>query len=179
MEGSQLVFFSVLEGLYRDGVSQDTVKAMLPEGQHEMTHSFIYACPLCHPTFEAFRIYAMRKPFYGQKADEVDTFGKGLNAAVVTKLKSDDPNERRAALQSLIERWVSQRMDMMRLSEEERAKIAEEIKKLKEAGERTLKSFQSTRSGSKYYKEIYEGWKSCPSCEGSAKGAFSSTTLPK
>jgi hypothetical protein len=97
MEGSQLVFFSVLESLYRDGVSQDTVKALLPEGEHEMTHSFIYACPLCHPAFEAFRLYASRRPFYGQKGDDIDTLGKGLNAAQVAQLKSADPNQRRAA----------------------------------------------------------------------------------
>ncbi|MFT5130117.1 MAG: hypothetical protein ACI8W8_003746 [Rhodothermales bacterium] len=177
-EGSQLVFFSVLEGLYRDGVSQETVKALLPEGRHEMTHSFVYVCPLCHPTFEAFRIYAMRKPFYGQKASSVDTFGEGLNAAQRVQLKSKNPNERRAALQSLIDRWVGQRLVMMRLSNDERLKIAAEIKKLKEEGERMLKGFHAGHNGD-FYKDIYEGWESCPSCDCSAKGAFRSAVLPQ
>lgn len=177
-EGSQLVFFSVLEGLYRDGVSQETVKALLPEGQREMTHSFVYACPLCHPTFEAFRIYSMRKPYHGPKGDAVDTFGKGLNAAQKVQLKSKDPNERRAALQSLIDRWVGQRLDLMRLSNDERLEIAAKIKKLKEAGERTLKGFQAGRNGD-YFKDIYDGWETCPSCDGSAKGACRSTVLPQ
>lgn len=135
-EGSQLVFFSVLEGLYRDGVSQELVKALIPE--EEMTHSFVYACPLCHPTFEALLIYAQRRPFYGQKGGDVDTFGGGLDTALAKRLKSEDPNTRRAALQNLVMRWVDQRLDMMRLSDEERLEIANRIKKLKDEGTRIL-----------------------------------------
>ena len=142
-----------------------------------MTHSFVYACPLCHPAFEAFRLYATRRPFYGQKGDDVDTFGKGLTTAQVTQLKSADPNQRRAGLQGLIQHWVGQRLDMMRLSDDERGDIAAKLKKLKEDGTRVLKHFQSGKSGG-HYADIYRDWESCPSCTGSAKAAFSSSSAP-
>src|SRR2546429_752891 len=68
---SQLVFFAVLEGLYRDGVSNDTVDLIIPPGANgaarfEPEH-FVYACPLCHPAFEAFSLYRHRKEIFGFK----------------------------------------------------------------------------------------------------------------
>src|SRR5215467_14071305 len=52
---SQLVFFAVLEGLYRDGVSNDIVDLIVPpnkDGQSRFdSEHFVYACPLCHPAF--------------------------------------------------------------------------------------------------------------------------------
>src|SRR5947207_11898373 len=58
---SQLVFFAVLEGLYRDGVSNDDVDRIIPPGKNGKDtfdpEHFVYACPLCHPAFEAFRLY--------------------------------------------------------------------------------------------------------------------------
>src|SRR5436190_20481243 len=58
---SQLVFFAVLEGLYRDGVSNDVVDLIIPSdkncsSQFDLEH-LVYACPICHPAFEALRLY--------------------------------------------------------------------------------------------------------------------------
>src|SRR6266496_5228042 len=102
---SQLVFFAVLEGLYRDGASNDDVDLIIPPGKNgkgrfEPEH-FVYACPLCHPAFEAFRLYRQREDFYGFKAP-VNTFGPGLDHAVTVRLQSHDPEERRKAIEELI-----------------------------------------------------------------------------
>src|SRR6266496_3203022 len=66
---SQLVFFAVLEGLYRDGLSNETVDLIIPPGENgkgrfEPEH-FVYTCPLCHPAYEAFKLYRQREEFYG------------------------------------------------------------------------------------------------------------------
>src|SRR5215475_5620678 len=75
-QASQLVFFAVLEGLYRDGVTNTDVDLIIPSGddgksKFDLEH-FVYACPLCHPAYEAFRLYRHRDMFYGFKAP-IDT----------------------------------------------------------------------------------------------------------
>src|SRR4029077_3675969 len=83
--GSQLVFFAVLEGLYRDGVANSDVDLIIPPGPNGQPRfdpeHFVYACPLCHPAFEAFRLYRQRDDFFGLKAP-VNTFGPGLDPAL-------------------------------------------------------------------------------------------------
>ncbi len=154
---SQLVFFSVLEGLYRDGVSNDVVDLIIPPGakgqpKFDKEH-FVYACPLCHPAFEAFRLYRQREPFFGLKAP-VDTFGPGLDPALTAGLRSPDAGQRRHAIQGLISRWVSQRLDMMRLSATEREAITRDMEEGRRQGMDSLKQASQTRTN-------------CPICDGS------------
>ena len=157
---SQLIFFSVLEGLYRDGVSNDDVDQIIPPGKDGRPtfdrENFVYACPLCHPAFEAFRMYRQREAFYGLKA-RVDTFGPGLGADVSVQLHSPDRAKRREAIQGLIQRWVAERLDMMRLSDKERAAITSEMEKGRKQGMNGLKQpgpASQTRTN-------------CPICDGS------------
>src|SRR5437764_8609195 len=93
---SQLVFFAVLEGLYRDGVRNADVDLIVPPGKNGPKfdlENFVYACPLCHPSYEAFRLYRQREPIYGLKAP-VDTFGAGRDETVSGGLRSRDGGER-------------------------------------------------------------------------------------
>jgi hypothetical protein len=157
---SQLVFFAVLEGLYRDGVGNDDVDQIIPPGtKGEPTFNrdnFVYACPLCHPAFEAFRLYRQREPFYGLKA-RLDTFGPGLRGEISTQLHSPDAAQRREAIQGLVQRWVAERLEMMRLSDAERAAITSEIEKGRKQGMNGLKQAgQSSQSRT-----------NCPICDGS------------
>jgi hypothetical protein len=139
---SQLVFFAVLEGLYRDGVSNDDVDRIIPPGENGKprfdTEHFVYACPLCHPAFDAFCLYRQRDPFYGLKG-RLDTFGPGLEPTIATRLHSQEPAERRQAIEALINRWVSQRLDMMRLSKAEREAITSEIQQGRKQGMNSLR----------------------------------------
>jgi hypothetical protein len=149
---SQLVFFAVLEGLYRDGVSNEVVDSIIPgKGRFDLEH-FVYACPICHPAFEAFRLYRQRENFYGLKAP-VNTFGLGLDHAVTVRLQSHDPEERRKGIEELINRWVKQRLDMMRLSEAERQAITREMEQGRKEGMNALKGATQTRTN-------------CPICDG-------------
>ena len=165
---TQLVFFAVLEGLYRDGVSNGDVDQIIPPGEGGKprfdTNNFVYACPLCHPAFEAFRLYRQREPFYGLKTPR-DTLGPGLEPAVAARLHSPDATERRQAVEALINRWVSQRLQMMRLSESEREEITNEIQQGRKQGMSELRQANQTT----------QTRTNCPICDGS----FGACQLPR
>ena len=70
-EMCQFVFFAVLEGLYRDGVQNKIVDAIIGEkivkkDDKVKTH-FVFRCKLCHATYEAFRTYRNRPAFMQTK----------------------------------------------------------------------------------------------------------------
>lgn len=55
------IFLAVLEGLYRDGVQNAAVDAIVaedPESGHPV--NFVYACPICTPAMSAFQAYRAR-----------------------------------------------------------------------------------------------------------------------
>jgi hypothetical protein len=158
---SQLVFFAVLEGLYRDGVSNEDVDLIIPPGTNgrprfELEH-FVYACPLCHPAYEALKLYRQREQFYGFKG-HVDTLGTGLEGAMAKRLRSPDATERRQAIEELIGQWVGQRLDMMRLSAQERAAITSEMEQGRKKGMNGLKQVSAGSSQART---------NCPICDGS------------
>jgi hypothetical protein len=156
----QLMFFAVLEGLYTDGVSTEAVNLIVSfdpgTGQANMHEHFVGGCPLCTPAFDAFILYRSRQQFYGRK-DSKDTFGGGLDGSVLKKLQSAKQADRLEAIQGLIDRWVRQRLDSMRLSPEERAEWTRQIEAGREQGMRGLKGDPA-----------HAGWKGCAICDGAA-----------
>jgi len=166
----QLIFFAVLEGLYRDGVTNSDVDLIIPpneRGQPEFDEEhFVYACPLCHPAFEALRLYRQRERIFGLKA-KVDTFGVGLDEAVRTRLRSQNADERRQAIEGLISRWVSQRLEMMRLTAAEREDITREIEQGRKQGMSGLKN--AVQAG-----QASQSRTNCAVCDGS----FGACKLP-
>lgn len=171
---SQTIFFAVLEGIYRDGLPNDVVDLVIPpvavpggEPQPKMEEHFVYACPLCHPAFEAFRLYRRRQAFYGDKGGRT-TFGEGLDGGVVQRLKSQRREERRAAIQSLVESWVRRRLDLMRLTPKERETWDLQI------GTRRKQGMMMLQRGG----EPYAGWKACAICDGAA-GACTAQPPPR
>lgn len=167
---SQLVFFAVLEGLYRDGLTNSDVDLIIPpdnEGRPRFDNEiFVYACPLCHPAFEAFRLYRQRDQIFGLKG-KLDTFGTGLDEAIRTRLRSQNADDRRLAIEGLISRWVSQRLEMMRLTKPEREEITGEIEKGRKQGMSGLK--QAVQSG-----QVSQSRTKCAICDGS----FGACKLP-
>ena len=49
-ETTRFIFYSVLEGLYEDGLSKEDVAQILMKREKETYFHFIYACPVCNPT---------------------------------------------------------------------------------------------------------------------------------
>lgn len=160
---SQLIFFAVLEGLYRDGVTNSDVDLIIPPGKSDAPtfdkEIFVYACPLCHPAFEAFKQYRHRTLFFAMKRP-MDTFGPGLEESVRVRLRSSNPDERRQAVEGLISRWVGQRLDMMRLTKDERDEITQEIEAGRKQGMGGLKQY--VQSG-----EVSKSRTNCAICDGS------------
>jgi len=170
MSAGQLVFFAVLEGLYHDGVKNDDVDLIIPPGEggkpkFDQEH-FVYACPLCHPAFEAFRLYRQREYFYGFKA-RTNTLGSGLPQAVATRLRSQNADERRQAIEELISRWVSQRLELMRLTAAEREALTREMEQGRKQGMGGLKN--AVLAG-----QTSQSRTNCPICDGS----FGACKLP-
>ena len=90
-EMCQFVFFAVLEGLYRDGIQNEIVDAIIGEkilkkDDKVKTH-FVFRCKLCHATYEAFRTYRNRPAFMQTKG--ASTFGKGADLLKTHKRAKD------------------------------------------------------------------------------------------
>ena len=169
-EYHRFVFYAVLEGCYEDGLTSADIDHIIPKaenGKREMSASFVYTCPLCHPAFEAFRLYGSRQPFHGQKVTTYDTFGQGLDEKT-RQLLGGAPNERRNAIQSLISRWIGKRAKLLRLDQDERTELMKTLKEMKGEGDAALKRFQNGEHGD-YFRDEYQDWKKCPVCEGSVE----------
>jgi hypothetical protein len=151
----RLVFFSVLEGCYEDGVSNDAVDSILRRDERGYS-TFIYGCPICRPTIDALVLYRSRRPFYSLKG-EPDTFGPGLAPAELAALRSDDAPTRFAALQALVGRWVGRRVALMRPSDEERGEWVLAVARARKQGMARLDSRTWPTKG-------------CPSCDGAVGG---------
>ncbi len=156
----QLVFMAVLEGLYRDGVATDVVDALLvkedPDGFHSL---FVYACPICMPAVNAFLAYRGRPELLGLKLPR-DTLGDGLSEDTRARCLSLDLVTRFEALNKLVERWVAERLDSMRLTDEEKEVWRYGFEKRRKTG----MSFLSASKG-------FLGMKTCAICD-AANGAF-------
>ena len=162
---TQLVFFAVLEGLYEDGVSTDDVERILavdPKTKaSRLEEHFVYSCPLCMPAFDAMVLYRSRQGFYGRK-DNADTFGPGLELGLRKKLESAQKTDQLEAIQTLVNRWVSRRLDSMRLTKDEREQWTAVIEEGRQKG---MTYLQTAQAGNR---NEYLGWKGCAICDGSA-----------
>ena len=78
-ETSRFIFYSVLEGLYNDGLANSDVDQILLKKEGHSYFHFIYACPICTATIWALQTYRVRpERFYGLKT-AATTFGPGLS----------------------------------------------------------------------------------------------------
>ena len=150
----RLIFFAVLEGLYTDGVSNETVDLIIPNGSYDL--HFVYGCPLCGPAYDAFKLYRKREPFYSLKMP-TDTFGKGLDWEINRKLWSPDRNVRFEAIQGLIQKWVTRKLESMNISDEEFTEISQRIEEGRKQGMMLLNKVVNSPDRTK-----------CPICDGAA-----------
>ena len=114
-----MIFFGVLEGLYRDGASNEAVDAILRQDDKGGYIHFVYGCPICTPALDALLVYRKRAKFTPKKGPYVDTLGDGLPKATMKRLLGAEPKERLDAIHGLIAEWVGSRLRLMRLTEQE------------------------------------------------------------
>jgi hypothetical protein len=159
------IFFAVLEGLYRDGVANDVVDAVI--AIDPTTHypaNFVYACPVCMPAYDAFRSYRARPRFYGDKGGR-DTFGGGLAPELARELTGTDVAGRQRAITALVQGWMVARMEALQLGSEERAEWAREMEERRKKGMAYLATYRAQGLGG-----TYALMATCPLCE-AANGA--------
>jgi hypothetical protein len=161
----RMVFYAVLEGLYEDGVPDEVVDSIVPrqpkEGTNALKTSFVIECPLCHPVYEAFALY-QKRPAFNDDAKR-NTFGKGIDEALVKDLKSETPRVRLTALRVLVQRWVERRLTMMNLTDEQKKDWQ---KRIQERGQQGL-GFLTTWIGTDPNYKGWSGYWGCAACGGS------------
>jgi hypothetical protein len=171
-ETSRFIFYSVLEGLYEDGVSNQDVDQILMKKDKQCYYHFIYACPICTATIWALQAYRSRpEAFYSIKGGEGATFGPGLSDALHQQLYSADPHQRLMAINNLMRDWMTRRMTRMNLSQHDRGALAKGLEKAREQGMEDLKSFrtsseQASPNGLEYYAPAYTDLTECAVCNG-------------
>jgi hypothetical protein len=156
----RMVFFAVLEGLYQDGVSSaaaDSVVGKTKASAAEIKQTFVFQCPLCHPVYEAFRLYQQRPTF----RDKGDTLGKGLEARLERDLRSKQLRTRQDALQACVHRWVERRLTQMRLSAEEKNDWARRLEERSQQGNALLTRLKGSDP---WYRSWGYGF--CAACKG-------------
>lgn len=150
-----MIFFGVLEGLYRDGASNKAVDAILRKDDKGGYIHFVYGCPICTPALDALLVYRARAKFTPKKGPWVDTLGRGLPEATVNRLLGAEPKERLDAIHGLIAKWVGSRLRLMRLTEQEQRRWRQ---LLEEGRKRGMSLVAGDRS--------FVGSKSCAVCDG-------------
>lgn len=160
----QMVFFAVLEGLYRDGVQDDVVDAIVPRVKEEasLRTSFVAACPLCHPVFEALRTYQAR-PAFVQDAAGTKTFGKGLDPQVAEKLRSKERMTRLQALAPVVKTWVEAKLASMHLPPAEKEIWVAKLRERSNQGKAQLVLLMRNDPD---YKEGWSIYWGCAACNG-------------
>ncbi|MEM9017951.1 MAG: hypothetical protein AAGC68_13135 [Verrucomicrobiota bacterium] len=173
----QLVYFGVLEGLFRDGVTTEEVDLILTDSETGHYVHFIYACPICMATIHALELYRERPRFYGIKdfapPAKFRTFGPGLSDEARAKLSSDEVKIRLTIIHELVGGWVSERLASLDLSEEEKKQIEAELEAGRERGMSMLKSYEAEGEGSlKSYAPAYADLKECAICNAALQMDF-------
>lgn len=164
-EMCQFVFFAVLEGLYRDGIQNEVVDAIIgaqiPKKENKVKTHFVLRCKLCHATYEAFRTYRNRPNF--SQANGVSTFGEIKNSSsLIKKLQSKDAQTRIYAMGDLVRPWISKRIELTRKTPAEKSAMRKKLIKYAQEGDALLNAHKKAKDG------FYLDWSfygSCQACE--------------
>ena len=163
-ETCQFVFFAVLEGLYRDGIQNEIVDAVIGEKidkkENKIKTHFVFRCELCHATYEAFRTYRNRPAFLDAKG--ASTFGKGTDLKLLKELQSKDARTRIYSMGRLIRPWIMQRIEETRKTPAEKTAMKEKFAGYAREGKDILRAHQQAKDG------FYLDWRfygSCQACE--------------
>lgn len=139
---SRFIFFSVLEGLYEDGLSSKDVDQILMKKDGQSYFHFIYACPICTATIWALQTYRARPEHLYSLKSGASTFGRGLSEQQHQQLYSDDHHQRLIVINTLMQGWMKRRTDRMNLSEKDRMALLDNLEKKRKEGMDVLESFR-------------------------------------
>jgi hypothetical protein len=144
---SRFIFYSVLEGLYEDGLSNEDVDQILLKRKGQSYFHFIYACPICTATIWGLQAYRSRPEHLYSLKSGASTFGSGLSDSLHAHLYSDDPHQRLIAINALVKSWLSRRMEKLNLSEDDRKVLLKKLEEKRQNGMDVLESFRKGEHG--------------------------------
>ncbi len=159
-EEHRFVFYAVLEGVYEEGLSEETVSTLLGE---KGTEHFVISCPICDPAYEALRAYRDAPKFTSKKVSQKG-FGTGLSDEE-QGLVSGSVEDRRKFIRTLVSRWIEARFSLLDLPEDREETLRESLQKMSEKGTALLENFKKGGNGDLLAK-VYADWEFCPSCSG-------------
>ncbi len=165
-EAYQFVFYSVVEGLYRDGANQtDVERILLKQGDDQWYDHFIYSCEICTSVLLAVQLYNKRPALSMYKGHPTShAFGDGFSSAATQGLRADDVKVRLTTIHGLVARWIDERMDRMHLPEEERVSLRRAFEDGRQQGMRALQGFQKDPELLRRYAPGYAGLDECAIC---------------
>jgi hypothetical protein len=167
----QSVFFAVLEGAYRDGLSDEHLAILLTRNEPAAYEYFIYACPLCSPSVAALEAYRSRpERFYSFKGD-ISTFGSGIAPDIALLLDAEDDTHRLLGIRLLLRRWIEAYATSRNLDAVDRDKWKTMIESAAGEGERILRGYRE--SGSVHLTApAFADEGDCAVCTGASEGAM-------
>ena len=160
------VFFAVLEGLYRDGVQNEVVDAILAADvksvDEQVKHCFVFKCELCHAVYEAFALYRARPAFKNTEGGR-STFGTGVDEKILEALTGDSARSRVYAMGSLIRPWIQHRVKETRMTPDEQRAMKKKFEMYVREGGKLLREHR--RNDVLYIDWNFYG--TCQACEAS------------
>jgi hypothetical protein len=167
----QLVFFAVLEGLYTDGVPDEVVDLIVPpkaEKDGQVERCFVFRCPMCHAAYEAFVLYQRRQAFNGSN-DAKSTFGRGFDAKIIDRLKSDVASTRVKAMGDLIRPWIDRKIDSIKMTVPERDALIAKMLRYAEEGNNLFLARRADPSSVYHEWSFYGGCQACEAVQAIAR----------
>ena len=168
------VYDAVLQGLYRDRVSDEIVTNIVgkqaPQNDRKtlrqrMKRSFVLDCPLCEPTFAAFLAYQSRKSDRIPKSTRgVSKRAPGLTATLQKKLLSNDTETRLRGLAPLVQQWVLAKLESNTVVKP--MEILEWKKRVEQKANQGKSKLLSLMKNTKDYRQWSPYW-GCAACNGS------------
>lgn len=159
-EEHRFIFYAVLEGVYEEGFSEETVSTLLGE---KGTEHFVIGCPICEPAYDALHAYRDAPKFTSKKVSQKG-FGTGLSDEE-RALVSGTVEDRRKFIRTLVSRWIEARFSLLKLPEDREKALRESLRKMSEKGTALLENFKKGGNGDLLSK-VYADWEFCPSCSG-------------
>ena len=159
--GYRIVFFSVLEGCFQDGLTDADVDQILrnPKPDEQWYEHFIQNCPVCMATIQALQTYKAR-PSARLKIPGKVTFGDGLSPEMHARLYGDVLKERLSALHDLEQVWVQRHIASLRLDPEELARTQQHLKEARDEGIKIMQMFH----GSPAFASVAPGYREGDEC---------------
>jgi hypothetical protein len=159
-EAHRFIFYAVLEGAYEEGLSGESVSAILGG---KITDHFVISCPICTPAYEALVAYRDAPEFTSKKLSQKG-FGTDLPPGERPLLEGP-VEKRRKLVRTLISRWIEARFSLLNLPEAREHALRESLRRMSEEGSKALESLKKAGHGNALAK-AYADWEFCPSCSG-------------